>query len=524
MATYELTSPQGEKYHVDAPDDASEDQVMSYFHQNVGKIPLSSPVSETHPQNLFERLKQVGIEHAAKAGEIAGNGQINGASRAFQQAGNVAGGIGDTLGQTVASIANLAPDIIKKPIGDIANQAFQAVSDSPVGSFLANESGKQQAFAERNPELSSNLEAASNIAGLVPIDQAVSLGNKIAAPVAKGAGAVLEKGAQIAGDVTGGILPKVNEGLVDVADMAKKYKIPLSLDQISDSRALKNVQKVSQELPFSGQSAFRDMQMLSFNRALLKTIGQDGTRFTPQVIDKAFNEVGKEFDNLGAGKTFKLDDNFARSLDAIRQDAKSTVNQDAIHNFENEAANVLKAAGPLGEISGEKLGQLRARVNSLARKTNNFDTKGLLHDLENSIVDQMTAGDNVAKGEFSATKQKYKNLIALEPLTTKAKGGNISPSLLNNRISKVYGRSYARGNAGDIGDLARIGYEILPELGGSDTLQKGAYLATAAGGLANPASIAPITVGLAANRAFQSGINRNPTIINQALKRAKTKR
>lgn len=34
MAKYELTSPDGQKYEVEAPDDATEDQVLQYFHQN----------------------------------------------------------------------------------------------------------------------------------------------------------------------------------------------------------------------------------------------------------------------------------------------------------------------------------------------------------------------------------------------------------------------------------------------------------------------------------------------------------
>lgn len=37
MATYELTSPQGEKYRVSAPDDATESQVMEYFQANLPK-------------------------------------------------------------------------------------------------------------------------------------------------------------------------------------------------------------------------------------------------------------------------------------------------------------------------------------------------------------------------------------------------------------------------------------------------------------------------------------------------------
>lgn len=311
------------------------------------------------------------------------------------------------------------------------------------------------------------------------------------------------------------VAPKINEGLRDVAALAQKYKIPVSLDQISSSRALKNVQKVSQELPFSGQEGFRDKQMSAFNRALLNTVGVDADKITKMNMDKAFINVGKEFDDLGKGKTFQLDDAFSRRLDDVRQEAQSISTKDAVSNFENEVANILKEAGPTGSISGEKLGTLRARVNRLARKSNNPDTQDLLHDLENAIVDTMTAGDDAVSGAFSKTKQKYKNLLVLEPLAAKAKAGNISPSLLNNRVSKIYGRSHTTGNAGEIGDLAQIGHELLPELGGSDTTQKLLYATGSTGAaIANPAATA---TGLGANRLFQEGINRNQKLIGKML-------
>src|SRR5262245_3948750 len=38
MAKYRLTGPDGSKYDVTAPDDATEDDVMAHFQANVGKV------------------------------------------------------------------------------------------------------------------------------------------------------------------------------------------------------------------------------------------------------------------------------------------------------------------------------------------------------------------------------------------------------------------------------------------------------------------------------------------------------
>jgi hypothetical protein len=312
-------------------------------------------------------------------------------------------------------------------------------------------------------------------------------------------------------------LPKVDEAMQEVGRLAQKYEIPLSMEQISKSKALQNIQKVSSQLPLSGELAFRDKQMQSWNKALFKTIGMEADKFTPMNIDKAFINVGKEFDNLGKGKTFQLDDDFARSIDEIKQEAESIYSKDAINNFDNTVTKLFSEADNQGIIGGEKLNSFRSKVNELSRKSKNIETKELLHDLENSIIEKMTNYSPEVAEQFSKTKQKYKNLLVLEPLAAKAKGGNISPALLGNRVSKIYGRSFVRGKAGEIGDLARVGSELLPELGGSDTVQKGLYATGLISGAVNPALIPEIVTGLSANRAYQSFINRNQSLVNKML-------
>lgn len=321
--------------------------------------------------------------------------------------------------------------------------------------------------------------------------------------------------------------PTIQEGLLPVVQLAQKYKIPVALSQVSEGNALKNFQKVSKEIPFSGEAQFRDEQMKSFNRALIKTVGGNSNKFTPELMDNLFTKVGTEFDNLGKGKTFDISKDFLDSAANITSDAEQIATKDTVSNINKAVQSVLDGSDN-GKISGEKLGAIRAETNRLARKATNPDTKELLRDLENSIVDVMTSGDDATKGAFSATKQKYKNLLVLEPLASKAKGGNLSPALLQNRVSKIYGRQFTRGKAGEIGDLARIGNEILPEVGGSDTVQKGIY-AGGAGTLGvmalnNPAlAIATggkAAIGLGLNRAAQAGINRNQSLLNAAVKKS----
>lgn len=339
-----------------------------------------------------------------------------------------------------------------------------------------------------------------------------------ALPVAIGAGGAAVKGS------AGALTPTIQEGLQPVVELAQKYKIPVALHQVAEGNAIKNFQKVSKELPFSGEAKFRDKQLSAFNRQIVNTVGGNANKFTPELMDNLFTRVGKEFDNLGKGKNFDLSDDFLESAGSILDDAVNTgVPKDTIVGFEKFLNKVLDNTEN-GKIKGETLATFRKEANRLSRKTGNDEARSLYNDLENSIVDIMTVGDDAASGALSKAKQQYKNLLVIEPLTAKAKGGNISPSQLQTRVAKIYGRQFTRGKAGEIGDLARIGSELLSEIGGSDTTQKILYaggagsLGTAA--LLNPALAAGAAVKgagiLGANRMLQSTVNRNQKVVRAA--------
>lgn len=333
-------------------------------------------------------------------------------------------------------------------------------------------------------------------------------------------GAALPVAGAAASGAISAVAPKVDEGLQAVAELAQKYKIPVSVDQLTASKPIKTMQKVSQELPFSGVGGFRDTQLSAFNRALGKTIGVESDKITPEVMDKAFVEVGKQFDSLGKGKTFQIPETFKSQIDEIMQDAQITAKKDAIENFNKGLERIYANVADDGTISGERLSLLRQEMNRLSRKASDPDTQELLKDLEGAVIDIMTAGDDVAKGVLSDAKQKYKNLIVLEPIAQKQVGGNISPTLLANRVAKVYGRQYTRGKAGEIGDLARVGKELLPELGGSDTTQKLTAIGAIGTGIIEPTTTAAVIGG---NRAMQKLLNQNQKLVDKIINKGKAK-
>ena len=341
-------------------------------------------------------------------------------------------------------------------------------------------------------------------------------GAKDAAMVGGGVSAVLPLAGPAYRGVKRAVTPTVDDALRDVGRLAQKHKIPISLDQVTNSRAVKAFQKNSQDLIGAGQSGFRDKQMQAFNRALLKTVGVEADRITPEVMDSAFEKVGKEFDNLGKGKNFQLGEEFGERVDQILKDTE-IANPHATKTVQ-KSLDMILGHSKKGIISGKNLGKVRADLNALSRKSKDDGVKEVLLDMENLVVDMLTGGDDLTKAAFSKTKQKYKNLLALEPLAAKAKAGNISPTQLHSRVGRIYGRQFTRGKAGDIGDLARVGNELLAQLGGSDTMGRlSAFIQ--GGALLNPTTMAPTALGLTGNRVLQSGVNRNQKLVNKALER-----
>jgi hypothetical protein len=517
MPTYMLTSPDGKKYRVTG--EGTGEEALAALQSRLGG-------QQVEPQQTNQSVGRTALEQG-----------LQGATFGF------ADELTDRLGAGIASVATGEKygDLLKEARGNTGERFAQQMEQNPVTFIGANIGGAlitggAGATTKAGSAIGNSLRAGNLGARVAKGAVAGAASGGLYGAGASADGNRLEGAAQGAalGGILGGAIPAVgaglratknaakpvvNDGLREVGKLAQKYNIPLSLDQVSDSRVLKNIQKVSQEVPLSGQASFRDNQMKAFNRALFKTVGVDADSFTPETMSRAFSKVGGEFDALTKGKNFNIGGSFIDDLSATADDVASAYGNDAAAIFQKEAARVINDFGSNDTISGELISRQRARINALARKASDPNIKGALLDLENTIVDGITGGDAKAQAALTAAKNRYKNLIVLEPIANKAKGGMISPSLLNSRVSQVYKRAHTVGKSGEIGDLARVGYELLPELGGSDTTQKIATITALGAGAVNPITIPAMTAGVGINRAFQSGINRNQGLIGNALNR-----
>ncbi len=329
------------------------------------------------------------------------------------------------------------------------------------------------------------------------------------------------------------IAPKVDDVIRQTAELAQKHNIPLGLDQITGSKSREFITSTSGRVPLSGGKAFAEAQQKAFNNAILKTIGQEGDRITDDLAEKAYNDIGKKFDDVLGGRTLQINENHIQKIMAIIDDAEGAISGDKVKALKKTIGSFIEDLGEDGTISGEKIGDIRS---VLTKKIKRADpgVKEYLGDLMDLVIDISTDGNPEARALLREARYQYKNLKTIEPLIAKgASEGNIRPALLKNRVITNWGaKNVATGKAGDLGDLARVGDLIKGKIGDSGTAERLAayYALTAAPGaaigayktegdfgakLGGAALGAAATVGAA--KGYQA-YNRSPALVKRALR------
>jgi len=447
----------------------------------------------------------------ALMGSMAGNALAEPYSKMFPQEfqGQVRGGVNqafsalENLGRT-PTMADQTRGLVDQTTG--GRLAPTGMIDK-IGDFGAEMISSAVPFSKANPSNVVNTISKPPSGGTLPalLDPETALSYMPKTPAQKTA-----------------LLPKISDEGKAVAQLAQKYKIPLGVDDLTDSPFYKTLIAEGQTVPFSGARKNSENQMRQFTMAVSKSIGAKTDKITPDIIDARFSLLGKEFDDFFKGKKINLGEDFGLGLrqdDFIKEvaDNYAVEGKSILNKYMGQINETIK---PNGIVDGEALGKVRARVSKIARESKNPEISSAARDIENFIIDSVSeVSDKGAKEAFKKTKYQYKNLIAIEPLAAKDQiRGQISPAQLLGRVRQVYGRNFSKGNAGELGDLANIGQYIKETIPNSGTSQRVAARNILTGNLgvapfmsmANPlvgaAQVAATGAGMVGNRALQ---NRN---------------
>lgn len=246
--------------------------------------------------------------------------------------------------------------------------------------------------------------------------------------------------------------------------------VPLTAGQRTGSRTM---QLAESELGGPTGQAFNERQGEAFTKALLKTAGVNANRATPEVVDKAFVDIGDRFTKLASKTTVPFDQQLKNDVVNAAKDYADNSGMPApiIQNMADRVAEIANANG--GKISGEAYQNLRTKLGTLSA-SGDKDIRGAARELQSALDDAVERNMPPKFVEqWQQARKQYQNLLIIQDSVkgagADAVSGIISPAHVRSSTATILGKSrYTRG-AGDTNELARAGVEIMTPLANSNT-------------------------------------------------------
>lgn len=315
------------------------------------------------------------------------------------------------------------------------------------------------------------------------------------------------------------------------ADVMREEGVDLTAGQQTGSKGL---QYAESELGGGATANMLERQGEQFTGAALRRAGISANRATPEVMDGAFTDIGRQFDDLAQRSQMPLDRQLGQELHDAINDYRDLVPEPMRAPIvENSIAGIINAAQGGALVPGAAYQALRSRIDRLARgaaKDPQLSDAlyGIRNAMDNAIERYLSQADPEALGAWRQARSDYRNMLVIERAAQgageDAAMGLISPARLRAAVQGIYGkRSYVRGRD-EFSELAQSGQATMTPLPQSGTAPRTAVRnltmglpsvvgAGIGGSLGNvPGAIAGAAVGAAvpaaAGRAMLSGPGR----------------
>lgn len=514
MPTYVVTGPDGREYEIEAPDGATEADVLAYAQQNYQAA--DAPQADAKPAKTAAELTGItdeqlnpttGMGFGSKF--LAGMGKsVADSGRGLQQLGYMA--------------ADQIPGVdLSQERGQIQSEIDTAKArDRPLMDTGAGLAGNITGYGLQmvGPGMAAS---GTRLAGAVlptTFRGAAAQGAVLGAlqPVASdesrlanaGMGATAGAAGQAAGKVLGAAAKKAKDAIPDevraLYAAAKARGIQLTPAQISDSKFMKYLSSTLREMPLSGAEAKAAKQSGQWNQAVAKAIGVDDPVVTSNVYAGKKAKDSAAFDALTERNSLNVTDRLINSMQNIAETAKispdikaqvdaaidSLYARSAIQNgkpvipgpayqaFDSELNQIIKSGGPTAHFLGN--------VQSAVRR-----------EMDASISPQDAKA-------WAQLRTEYGNRKTIRDLVAKGEDKPLSPASLMPRVTANNSgkEAMASGTRGELGELAKIG-QRMKEPANSGTVGR-AISANSLNPLAWPALAGMSAIGSTAGRVVNS--------------------
>lgn len=272
-----------------------------------------------------------------------------------------------------------------------------------------------------------------------------------------------------------------------VNDVLAREGVELTPGQMTGNKGL---QYAESELGGVRVADLNEQQLEQFTQAALSRAGIGATRATPEVMARAYDDLGNQFDTLAARNSVTGDPQMVQDLGATWSEYTSLVNDSArapiVESTIRDIANALRQNG--GSITGEAYKSMRSRLGRALKSATDPELSGALRGIQGALDDamerSMIAAQSPDLGAWQQVRSDYRNFMILQNAAAgageNAAMGLISPAQLRAAAARQNKGAYVRGQ-GDFAELARAGVAGMTPLPNSGTAARLSARSLAAG-------------------------------------------
>lgn len=255
-----------------------------------------------------------------------------------------------------------------------------------------------------------------------------------------------------------------------LAQAAQDMGIKLTPGQVTGSPALRTMESTFAQLPLTSktQGAKYADQRTAFNRGVLEKAGIYADDASPEVLEKSFRAIGKEFDDLAANTTIKPDQQLVDELAGVTDKYGRRLTSDVARVFDSymddftKMQSSMQKPGASVEIAGTEYQNLSSDIKRRARKAgSNPDLKEALLAFSGKLDDALerSAGPEL-RGAWKDVRNRYRNMLTVDSAMGVGNQGersaaNIPFSGLRTAVKGMDKSGYARGR-GDLNQASRV--------------------------------------------------------------------
>jgi hypothetical protein len=330
-------------------------------------------------------------------------------------------------------------------------------ANPPVGSFSPRSDSGQQIVSGIERLLSPVTDRIAKYTGATSENEGIrNTSHGINAVL----GALAFKGA---GAAKSAAIPRA--AVTDAARTLMDAGVPLDLSQRTGSTFAGRLRSAVADHPITAtaQDRFKTAQQKAFNRAVLTRIGEDSAEATQEVMARAKDRIGAQFDRIGADGTV-FDDALQNDMARLVDEARATVPESELTPFLKNVDNLLNSVGKDGRIPGAQLTRLRSNLSKLSK---NPMVGEAASGLEDALVSSLERSYPGQRADLRNAVTQYRNLKIIEASISKGTERDISPLALSNQLANARNRSmsvYGRGGDQGLVRLAQAGRDVLPEI------------------------------------------------------------